>query len=387
MHIVLFHFHSHQPNPVYQEISAALRRRGHIVWVGAPNAAGDLEWRDDATVIATTPGPGRDGKTKTTSGIARRLAYLAFMRRVRAFLQATKPDIVQVNPSSMLVWTLPLGMPATTHFVLDIRQINEAVDERLLTKLKEQRDIGIMQMNACFFYEHTCFCHEGAAQKILGSNWRERASIVPVGIDQQFLHHRGLGGGSQRNDKVRFVYVGTLSRLRNLDQVLSAAKTLRSDTDAFQVDLIGPDVAQGYYQRLVQDWGLQSNVKIAPPVPYRAIPDLLQQYDVGLAYVPDRPTWHYQPAIKVLEYRAIGMPILSTDVTTHRAVVQPEVNGLLVQDTPQSIAAGMKRFVQDRAFLQSCRSNAQTMRQGLLWDDVAGLYEDVYWHLLKRVKS
>ncbi len=422
MHILLFHFHSDKPNPVYQEISAALRRRGHTVWVGAPNRHGDLEWKDGDTLVATIQGPMRTEKSvhemRAAFPLARRWHYLRFMLRVRAFLVDHAPDIVQVNPT-ILSWVLTLGLPGKTHLVLDIRQINEAVDQRLTTRLKEQRDIRVMQANAHLFFDQTCFCHAGAARKILGPGWAHRAAVVPIGIDPQFLIQE-LPQSAQRNEaaslivgasadlpvqgqpqlagrvatasvrkhinataKVRFIYVGTLSRLRNLDRLLAAARQVRMQSDRFQLDLIGPDHANGYYHELVEAWQIGDVAAVREPVPYDQVPALLQSYDVGLAYVPDRPTWHYQPAIKVMEYRALGMPILSTDVATHREVVEAGVNGLLVADTVESIAAAMQRFVTEPVFLQSCRANAQVMRRGTTWDEVAAMYEEkVYERLI-----
>lgn len=423
MHILLFHFHSDKPNPVYQEISAALRRRGHTVWVGAPNRHGDLEWKDGDVLVATIAGPMRTEQSvhelRSASPLLRRLNYFRFMVRVRAFLVHHAPDIVQINPT-ILSWVLTLGLPSKTHAVLDIRQINEAVDQRLTTRIKEQRDILVMQANARIFFEHTCFCHAGAARKILGGGWARRASVVPIGIDPQFLAQElpenrspyalakvvangtlpadgvqlqpageiGIATQERKPAKVRFIYVGTLSRLRNLDQLLAAARALRVYSDYFQLDLIGPDHANGYYHNLVEQWQIGDVAAVREPVPYDQVPALLQSYDVGMAYVPDRPTWHYQPAIKVMEYRALGMPILSTDVATHREVIDAEVNGLLVADTVESITAAMGRFVMEPDFLQHCRANAQAMRQGTTWDAVAAMYEEkVYRQIVTSIQE
>ncbi len=387
MFITLFHFHSHKPNPVYQEISAGLRRRGHKVWVGQPNAEGNLLWHDGEKIVATLPGPFPNNIGREGNAFQRRYKYMMFMLRVRAFLREQRPDIVQVNPSNMLSWVLTLGMPRECHFVLDIRQINEAVDNRLITKVKEQRDIAGMKMLASLYYEHTCFCHAGAAEKILGPGWQRNSTVVPVGIDPQFLSYNGFDVSKPDNDLVNFIYIGTLSRLRTLEQILTAARLLKNKTTDFHLDLVGPDMTEGYYQSLIDQWGIGEVAAVRKAVPYAQIPDTLKNYDVGVAYVPDRPTWHYQPTIKVLEYRAIGLPILSTDVATHREIVRDGLNGLLVQDTPESIAAGMERFVSDPAFLQQCRKDAQLMRRGLSWDEVAKMYDEQVYCKLVTGKS
>lgn len=379
MQIVLFHFYSRQPNPVYQEIAGALRRRGHTVWIGQPDPQGDLEWRDGDQVVARQPGPQPAPaglrRVKPLAALIGYVNYARFVLRVRRFLNKNAPDIVQVN-LNRLAWLLPLLSASSSRYVYDIRQINEEVAGSFWGRLRERLAVGAMTLNAAFFYQKTAFCHAGAAQRILGEGWRQRGAVVPVGIDEAFLHTPAAPcAGAVPDAKVRFVYVGTLSRLRNLERLLRAIRRVMAVSDQFQVDLIGPDTANGYYQRCIAELGIGAVVSLLPPVHYTQIPGLLQGYDVGLAYVPDRPTWHYQPTIKVLEYRALGLPILSTDVASHREVVEQGVNGLLVADTEEALAAGIERFVCDRSFLRGACQAARSMRRGLTWNEVAELYE------------
>ena len=379
MHVLLFHFYSKQPNPAYEEIAAALRHRGHAVWLGAPNRNGDLAWHDGEQVVAVQPGP-RDvprwvGRLWLIAAIHRRLQYLIFMLRVRGFLRETIPDIVQVN-ANLFAWTLPLLMPSRIHFILDIRQINEGVASSLIGKLKEFQSIFAARINSRFSYDHACFCHERAARRILGRHWSRWGSVVPVGVSERFLSLDHIGPVRQGSeDCVSFIYLGTLSRIRNLERLLFAIQRVLAETNKFRIDFVGPDTAQGFYHDLVDRLQLTPVVAIKPPVPYEEIPELLARYDIGLAYVPDRPTWHYQPAIKALEYRALGLPILSTDVASHREVVEDGVTGLLVRDSVESLAAGLQRFILDHGFLEQCKANAQAMRSGMTWNDIARMYE------------
>ena len=385
MHIVLFHFYSSDPNPVYQEIAAALRRRGHVVWVGAPNRSGDLEWRDGEQVVATKPGPMSVPpwmlRIPLLVPLWKRFSSFRFALEVRTFLRLIGPHIAQVNLNSF-AWVVPLGMPDKVHFVYDVRQINERVSSSLVVRAREQGSILVRKACARFFYEHTCFCHLEAARRILGSNWSTRGTVIPVGLDPRFLTlERFPSTQLDRTDCVRFIYVGTVSRHRVLEKLLYAVRRLLTYTDRFQLDLVGPDVAQGYYHDLVDSLGIASVAAVKPPVPYESIPELISSYDVGIAYVPHRPTWDYQPAIKVLEYRALGLPMISTDVAAHREFVTDGVNGFLVDDSVESWAEAMRQFVVDRDLLRRLGANAQAMRQGVTWDEVAMMYEKVYVRL------
>jgi glycosyltransferase involved in cell wall biosynthesis len=158
----------------------------------------------------------------------------------------------------------------------------------------------------------------------------------------------------------------------------------KSTTD-FQLDFIGPDVSEGYYQRLVDQLGLGQVVAFRPPIPYDSVPETLSRYDVALAITPeDPPDWQYQPTIKIVEYRAFGVPIIASDFVPNREIVRHEANGLLVKNSVDGIAAAMLRFACDPTFLRHTRARAQAMRQGPTWDKIADMYmQQVYQKLLK----
>jgi glycosyltransferase involved in cell wall biosynthesis len=350
--------------------------------MGTPNEAGDLAWHDGERVVAVQRGPARlpDAllRVRPVASVLRRVVAFSFMLRVRGFLRQARPDIVQVN-RTLGVWILPLLMPSQMRFIFDVRQINEGASADLIGKLRERRVIRVWQMWCRSIYHHACFCHVADAHRILGKGWSRWGSVVPAGVDQRFLTLRRTDSASGSHENlVRFIYTGTLSRLRYLEQILFAVQRMLHKTDEFRVVLLGPDAAQGFYHGLVNELKLNSVVTIEPPVRYEDIPEVVFGYDVALAYLRAIPGWRYRPALKVLEYRALGIPIIATDIEANREIVEDGVNGLLVQDSVESLAEGMLRFITDRDFLGHCQANARMMRQGLTWTEVAKMYEDVY---------
>jgi glycosyltransferase involved in cell wall biosynthesis len=173
-----------------------------------------------------------------------------------------------------------------------------------------------------------------------------------------------------------------------LEQILYAAEQVLRRTGDFRVDFVGTDRAEGFYHDLISNLGLETVVTVRKSVPYQEVAELIAGCDVALAYVPDRPAhWLYHPTLKVLEYRAVGVPILASDNAPNRDLVQDGENGLLVQNTSESLAEGISRFVLDRGFLERCRVNAQEMRQGDTWDDVARMYEQEVYLMLDNQAS
>lgn len=389
MHIALFQFND-KPNPVYQIIAGELRERGHRVWWGSLNQARQVQWHDGQRVVAIVPGPAALPaallRLPLLASMLNRLVFLAFMLRLRAFFGQHQPDIVQVNTSSLFwLWVLPLFQPDTMHFLMDFRQINQRETSSPIRRLQNAWENLVRRIIISTVYDRACFCHAAGAKKILGEQWAKRASVVPVGVKPHFLTAPHPASSSAADEQsVRFIYIGTINSVRKLERIVLAAQQVRAHTEQFELVLIGPDVNPGYYQRMIRDLGLEQTVRIEPPVPYERIPDVLLHYDVALAYVPDMPVdWHYYPTLKVLEYRALGLPIIASDNEPNRDIVQDGINGLIVQNTAEDIARGMLRFVGERAFLESCRAHAQQMRQGTQWGEVVSMYEALY-HSLKR---
>jgi glycosyltransferase involved in cell wall biosynthesis len=382
MRIILFNFYGNKPNPVYEVLAQSLRKRGHEVIVGARTKDKLFQWRGDSNEILCSMSLSELPQQMKTWPLLPRLhthwMSIKLMLAARSYVKKLAPNIVQMNTDSF-PWLLSTGFPPHIHSIFDIRQINENVNTRVRTRLRDKRNKLRFRFWSRHVFEHTVFLHRNAAEHIVGADWPRFASVVPLGIGADFLElTRERSSDFDRNGKTRFVYVGTLSKLRNLQQLFHAAALLRQETDSFMLSFIGPDRSNGCFQETIEKLDLADIVSIEPPLPYAQIPKVLSGYDVGMAYVPDRPTWHYAPTIKIFEYIGLGLPVLSTNVASHRELFTEGVNGVMVEDSPASIAAGMRRFVLEPGFLESSTKNARTMRGGLTWDQIAAMYEAVY---------
>ena len=381
MRILYIWFYS-RSFPDYPKVAAALRAEGHDAWVANYDEAGDIVWYEGDKLVAIVAGP-----EKAPRSIARIpglrsfwqwLAFLRFMLRLRSFVREQNADVVHVCPNAArMVWLLPLGMPRPMRFVIDYRQIAQREGNGLIGRLKSGFANGLRPVYCRVFYDRATFLHSAGAEKVLGPNWRRWADVVPLGVDEPFLNQKPRN--HRPGEPVRFLYLGSIARVRRLEHIIAAVRQMTAATDAFRLDFIGPDVADGYYHRLVQEMELTQFITMLPPVAYDRVPDTVTRYDVALTIVPESPVdWQYQPTIKGVEYRALGMPVIASDFAPNRELVEHEVNGLLVRNTAESIAGAMLQFVCDPAFLARSRENAAAMREGPTWDVIAAQYLDLY---------
>jgi len=390
MFIVMLQFYSSTPAPDMHEMAMALRGWGHRVLVATPDRQGDLCFDEAGVEVARIAGakPVSVWPLRLRPGLARRSAQLAFMIRVRAVLDALRPDVVQVNPT-MLTFLLPLFRRRQSIYLLDVRQAGEVAGSDFWGRFRNWRMVMKHRLNAHWFYHHACFASEAAAERILGPRWSQRATVHRVGQHPTFLAYRWTESHRLGDSgPVRFVYIGSISKVRQLELLLAAIRQVAVQRQDFLVDFIGPDLAGGYYHGLAEEWGLGGIVCFKPSIPYSQVASTVATYDAALAYVPPLPDWQYQPTLKVLEYRALGIPMLASDNAANREIIQEGVNGLLVNHTQDGIASGLMRFVADRAFLAQVSESARSNRQGRTWADSAREYlELAYEPYLQTIGS
>ncbi len=388
MFIVMLQFYSATPAPDMHEMARALRKWGHRVLVATPDRRGDLCFDEGGVEVARIlgPKPMSSPLVRYLPGFARRLAQFAFMIRVRAVLDTVRPDIVQVNPT-MLAFVLPLFRRGQSVYLLDVRQAGEVAGNNFRGRFRNWRMVIKHRLNAHFFYDHACFASEAAAERILGRHWSRWATIHRVGQDPTFLTYTWPEQQQPKStEPVRFIYIGSVSKIRQLELLLAAIRQVATARQDFVVDFVGPDSSGGYYQGLVEEWGLRGIVRFMPSIPYSQVANTVATYDVALAYVPPLPDWQYQPTLKVLEYRALGIPILASDNAANRHIIREDVNGLLVSHTQEGIAGGLMRFVTDRNYLARVSESARHNREGRTWADSAKEYVDLaYAPLLQTI--
>lgn len=381
MKLALLQFYSKNPTPVYDELAQVLRAKGHTVWVGTPDEQGDLAWHDGVSVFHRTRGPGQGAKPGQF--LRRRLAQAAYMLRVRSDLARFRPDIAQVNKTTY-AGLIPRFLPQGIRCIYDVRQLGLWGGDSRRGRAANKRVLHRLRRNSTRVFDLACYPSALAARRALGDDWSAHAVVTPIGVDRSFLNYEHVPDGPSNSRRVvKFVYVGSIVQGRRLEILLQAASRLIGSGCLLELVLIGPGEGAGHYRQMLGRMGLEGNVEIRPPVPYREVPRVIAQHDVAVAFVPEIEDWKYQVTLKVLEYRALGMPVLASDLPPNREVVADGINGVVAGNTPEEFASGMKRFLDDPAFLNSCRRNARSMRQGKTWEDVARVHEEeVYRRVL-----
>lgn len=192
-----------------------------------------------------------------------------------------------------------------------------------------------------------------------------RSTVIPVGyngrlfgpLDRQGSHDRRRAFGCS-DDKIVLVYVGSMARFRRLDRLIEGFAEARRLSENLQLLMVGDGVAVKDLQAQAEALGIGSDVVFTGRVSHENVIDYLAAADIGLSFVPISRSYNYNPPLKTFELLACGMPVIATRTVSNSRIVTDGFNGVLVEDTAESLCRGIIRLTSDRSLQDHVKMNA-----------------------------
>lgn len=165
----------------------------------------------------------------------------------------------------------------------------------------------------------------------------------------------------------------------DVDLVLDALAALRErwPTGPRPLTLfVGPH--EDSIRRWAQERSVEADVIATGFKKDHELPSYLHAADVGLLPFADKPlNWARFP-IKIGDYLAAGLPILTNAVGEMGRIVAEEHVGEVTAPNAPAYAAGLLRLLSDPARLADCRSRARPAAERLSWDAMGRELESFY---------
>ncbi|MGH9340954.1 MAG: glycosyltransferase, partial [Acidobacteriota bacterium] len=191
-------------------------------------------------------------------------------------------------------------------------------------------------------------------------------SLFRAGLPRTFRSELGIP-----EDAIVFVHAGVLEAERATDiPVRSFAKALARDSRLWLL-MPGKGSQLESLRQLARELKVDSRVWLPGYLPYPSIPRIFAAADAGLSYLPNVEYYHGQPPMKVMEYMGAGLPVIASDVPSHRLLIQQEVNGLLVPPDEDSYADALLRFALDSELRRRLAAVAIPSVAHLTYDRIA----------------
>lgn len=168
-------------------------------------------------------------------------------------------------------------------------------------------------------------------------------TIIPTGIDlrpyrqaegERVRKEHGWGEG-----KV-MISVGRLAKEKNWALFINAAaKAIKKHPD-LRVVILGDGPMCGEIGKLAASLGISDNLELLGNVPFEKVPAYLQAADF-FSFASTTET----QGLVTLEALAADLPVVAVDASGTRDIVQHEVQGLLVEETDEALAAGIDKLL------------------------------------------
>jgi glycosyltransferase involved in cell wall biosynthesis len=149
----------------------------------------------------------------------------------------------------------------------------------------------------------------------------------------------------------RIVYLGVMSRIRGLVEVIEAFGLVADKHPGWELWLVGacrPAEFENELKTLAAQNHVERRVRFVPWVPYEEREQLLSGAAMGLVtFLPRANNTSCLPN-KLFEYMLAGVPVVASDFPLYREVVDSSRCGLLVDPTrPQAVAQAIEDLIND----------------------------------------
>jgi glycosyltransferase involved in cell wall biosynthesis len=159
-------------------------------------------------------------------------------------------------------------------------------------------------------------------------------------------------------------YVGSVTSQRGVDKVVEALEHLEGVT----LNLVGP--IEPELEEKVKGTKGWERVKIFGPLGREGVREVLARSSVGVVTL--RPLVNYLTAlpVKMFEYMASGMPVLSSDFELWRKIVEENDCGICVDPLdPLAIADGLRTLMKDPERMKKMGANGrEAVEKEYNWD-------------------
>ena len=326
-------------NTTENEIARAIKRQGHLVETiqAYQREKIQLDGFTDIMYVHVT-----------SSGL---FAKLIFQLKVLAFTWKSDADVILLGYS--VAHLIPLLAMRSKIFkkakcILDIRSVPVDLAPGIKGRVQEGRyRLGIWLADK--FCDGITAITPMLRDTLIPhlKRLKNNVGIWTSGVNLEYFQaaKRDNRGELGLKDKKVLIYHGVLSPNRGLKDVITAVGLLREEYDDLHFLVVGEGPGKEEMEKEARRCGVESRVLFTGHVSYRDIPKYLGSADVGILPFPNIEWWAVSSPIKLMEYLAIGLPVIATDIAAIRYVTDQTGGAVLARDNrPENLAEAIRAF-------------------------------------------
>ena len=223
----------------------------------------------------------------------------------------------------------------------------------------------------------------------------DRMTPVPMGVDLEDMHPEAIAPADDprlANRRV-LVYLGTLVPPRRIEFLFDMLAQVRRQMPEALLVLVGDtddDVHRDWLKRQAEKAGVAEHVIWTGWLPMREGWRYLKACEVGLSPLPRGFLFDISSPTKVLEYLAMGVPVVCNDSPDQQRVIEESTGGLCVPYSASEFADAVVKILklENKARLEMSERGISYVAEHRDYGLLAGRLASVYQLLsLERRKS
>ena len=265
-------------------------------------------------------------------------------------------DILQLRsfPNLGLILTPLPWKPSPFAVVSDVR--GTAVSNPVFEKISHW---GIRLQD--YLVDETTVIDEHVRREIFPG--RDDIPIVPIGADFERFTPDGPSIDFDRygidDEDIVLGYTGNLHSSRELERLIHAFSIAHEEHPRLKLVFVGDGDARTDLEQSAVYRGVADAITFVGSVPFEEVPAFVRSFDIGAAYIADKPQYRNQPPLKTVEFLASSLPVVATNTPGNRRFVGNRSNGLLSGDSPNEYAQASSELCEDSSVRATLKEKAR----------------------------
>jgi glycosyltransferase involved in cell wall biosynthesis len=211
-----------------------------------------------------------------------------------------------------------------------------------------------------------------------------KISVVMNGADAElFDPTRHPRRGFMEDGELRLVHHSNFQRIYGMDVAVEAVAQIDPAELPLRLDVYGDGPYRPQVEAAIARTGTADRVHLNGRVPIDDLPALLAGSDIGLVPSLPEPYLRYSLSTKLLEYAAMGLPIIATHLATFRAHFDDEAIRYVPGGDPVALARAIRELAADPAAAATLGAEAHRQAAPYAWQLQVPRYLAVVERLLR----
>ena len=182
---------------------------------------------------------------------------------------------------------------------------------------------------------------------------------------------------------LRLIHHSNLQRIYGLDRAIAGLSALPADLD-WRLDVYGDGPWRGPVEAAIAETGTADRVTLHGRVLIDELPALLAAADIGLVPSLPEPYLQYSLSTKLLEYAAMGVPAIASDLATFRHHFTDAALRFVPGGDPAALARAVVELAADPEGTVAMGVEAQRQATAYDWEHQKARYLAVVDRLADR---